>query len=429
MISSHRHNHTEGIQHAGGDTDSDVNILNHNSNNPHSCVDRILTHRLWGLLIFIAIIWLMFYCTFKVGHYPQNWIEELMVICSDFVKSNISNNWFSDFIQKGLISGVGSVLAFLPNILILFLFMSFLQETEYLPRAATLMDKYMHGIGLHGSSFIPLLMGFGCNVPAIMATRMIERREDRILTMMMIPYIPCSARMPIFLLFSGIFFHDDQVLVMILLYFGSILIGIIMALLYKLLFFRQKSEDYVIDLPTMKRPSIKRALNIMWSAAWEYLKKIGTVVLLAVILVWALDYFPIKKGDEITRTSYLEQFGHAVEPIMKPLGLDWKMSVSLVTGITAKEFVISTLGVVYQVEEGDDNISLEHRLRQEGGFNKASALSFMIFALLYIPCVATAMTIKRESESWKWAMISIMSTLMVAWICSFFAYQIGLLIF
>lgn len=430
MIHNNRHNHTGGINHAGGDNDGDGNNLNvHRDTTPQGRVDRILTHRLWGLLIFIGIIWLMFYCTFNLGAYPQGWIESLMGWLSRIVEENMGISWFKDFLQKGIIDGVGAVLAFLPNIIILFFFMSILQESNYLSRAATVMDKYMHFIGLHGSSFIPMLMGFGCNVPAIMATRSIERRSDRILTMLAIPYIPCSARMPVFLVFSGIFFREQQVLVMLLLYGGSIFIGILVALIYKYIFFRAKSDDYIIELPPLNTPSFITSLRVMWDAASEYLKKIGTVVLLAVVIIWALDYFPLQKENGPTRESYLEQFGKAVEPVMKPLGFDWKMSVALVTGISAKEFIVSTLGVLYQSEEGISETDLAEKLSKDPHFTKANTLSFMIFSLLYLPCIATAATIKRESRSWKWATVSIVSTLGVAWIISFIVFRVALIIF
>ena len=430
MIHNNRHNHTGGINHAGGDNDGDGSILNvHRDTTPQGRVDRILTHRLWGLLIFIGIIWLMFYCTFNLGAYPQGWIESLMGWLSRIVEENMGISWFKDFLQKGIIDGVGAVLAFLPNIIILFFFMSILQESNYLSRAATVMDKYMHFIGLHGSSFIPMLMGFGCNVPAIMATRSIERRSDRILTMLAIPYIPCSARMPVFLVFSGIFFREQQVLVMLLLYGGSIFIGILVALIYKYIFFRAKSDDYIIELPPLNTPSFITSLRVMWDAASEYLKKIGTVVLLAVVIIWALDYFPLQKENGPARESYLEQFGKAVEPVMKPLGFDWKMSVALVTGISAKEFIVSTLGVLYQSEEGISETDLAEKLSKDPHFTKANTLSFMIFSLLYLPCIATAATIKRESRSWKWATVSIVSTLGVAWIISFIVFRVALIIF
>lgn len=430
MIHNNRHNHTGGINHAGGDNDGDGNILNvHRDTTPQGRVDRILTHRLWGLLIFIGIIWLMFYCTFNLGAYPQGWIESLMGWLSRIVEENMGISWFKDFLQKGIIDGVGAVLAFLPNIIILFFFMSILQESNYLSRAATVMDKYMHFIGLHGSSFIPMLMGFGCNVPAIMATRSIERRSDRILTMLAIPYIPCSARMPVFLVFSGIFFREQQVLVMLLLYGGSIFIGILVALIYKYIFFRAKSDDYIIELPPLNTPSFITSLRVMWDAASEYLKKIGTVVLLAVVIIWALDYFPLQKENGPARESYLEQFGKAVEPVMKPLGFDWKMSVALVTGISAKEFIVSTLGVLYQSEEGISETDLAEKLSKDPHFTKANTLSFMIFSLLYLPCIATAATIKRECRSWKWATVSIVSTLGVAWIISFIVFRVALIIF
>lgn len=397
--------------------------------------DSFLTHPVWGLISFVFIIWAIFFFTFKLGAYPQAGIEWLMDQGAILVKNNMTQGWFSDFLSQGVIMGVGSVLAFLPNILILFFFLSLLQETEYISRAATIMDRYMHRIGLHGSSFIPLLMGFGCNVPAIMATRTIKRKSDRILTMLMIPYIPCSARIPTFLLFSGIFFPENQVLALSLLYFGGILTGIVMALIFKKIFFNFGIKDYSIPLPCYKRPSFVYSVHNMWDAAWEYVKKIGTVVLLAVIIVWALDYFPLKdKTDPQTeRVSYLERFGKVVEPALKPLGFDWKMSVSLVTGVTAKEFIISTLGVVYKADEGASgdeklNTSLMARIREEKMFNKANALSFMISALLYMPCVATAYTIRKETNTWKWAILSIISTIAVAWLAAFAAYRIALLL-
>lgn len=397
--------------------------------------DRILTHPIWGLLIFVFIIWLIFFCTFRLGAYPQAAIEWLMDQAATVVSSCNMAPWLKDFLERGVIMGVGSVLAFLPNILILFFFLSLLKESNYLPRAAMLMDKYMHKIGLHGSSFIPLLMGFGCNVPAIMATRTINRKSDRLLTMLMIPYIPCSARIPTFLLFSGIFFPNHQVTALSLLYFGGILTGILMALLFKRIFFKGRSHDYKIALPAYCCPGCRETMQYMWDAAWQYLKKIGTVVMLAVMIVWALDYFPLKEGElrRADEPSYLEQFGKSMEPILKPLGFDWKMSVSLVTGITAKEFIISTLGVVYQAGDGNTsnpatNTSLVSRIREEMVFNKANALSFMIFALLYIPCIAAAVTISKESGSWKWAILSILSTVSVAWIASFISYRIGLII-
>lgn len=396
--------------------------------------DSYLTHPVWGLVTFIFIIWLIFFSTFTLGAYPQAGIEALMDMSALYIRDNMAAGWFADFLSQGVIMGVGSVLAFLPNILILFFFLSLLQETEYISRAATVMDRYMHKIGLHGSSFIPLLMGFGCNVPAIMATRTIKRKSDRILTMLMIPYIPCSARIPTFLLFSGIFFPNNQVLVLSLLYFGGIIVGILMALLFKKIFFNFGIKDYTIPLPRYKRPSLYNSANAMWEAAWQYVKKIGTVVLLAVIIVWALDYFPLEKNTQpgTERVSYLESFGKAVHPVLEPLGFDWKMSVSLITGITAKEFIISTLGVVYKAEEdansGEEiNTSLMARIKEEKVFNKANALSFMIFSLLYMPCIATAYTIKKETGTWKWALLSVCSTIAVAWIASFIAYRIGLL--
>jgi ferrous iron transport protein B len=249
--------------------------------------------------------------------------------------------------------------------------------------------------------------------------------------MMMIPYIPCSARIPTFLLFSGIFFPRHSTLVMMLLYLGGILTGIVIALINKKIFFREKSEDYETELPPLRIPNIRAALRGMWSAASEYLKKIGTVVLLAVVIVWALDYFPINEGvpEEEASPSYLHRFGEAVEPVMAPLGFDWKMSAALIAGITAKEFIISTLGVLYQESDEElDTTALSARIASDDNINRANALSFMVFSLLYIPCVATAAVIRRESGSWKWSLISIITTLVVAWLFAFVTFRIGSLL-
>jgi len=392
-------------------------------------LDRILTGRFIGLVVFVGIVWLMFFCTFTLGSYPRGWIESLMGSISDWVGGKVRVDWLLDLLQNGLINGVGAVLSFLPNIMILFFFISLLEESNYLPRAATVMDKYMHHLGLHGGSFIPLLMGFGCNVPAIMATRNIDRRGDRLLTMMMIPYIPCSARIPTFVLIVGTFFPGDQVLAMMCLYLGAIITGIVIALLNKRIFFKHKSEDYEIELPPMKAPKGISILKGMWNATREYLQKIASVVLIAVVIVWALNYFPMERHDPELQdkpSSYLEDFGKAVEPLMAPLGMDWKMGSALITGIAAKEFIVSTLGVIYQDEEsGTGHFSLSERLSQDGGITKSNALSFLIFALIYMPCVATATAIRKESGSWKWSMVTICTTLLVAWIFSFAAFHIG----
>ncbi len=396
-------------------------------------LDRLTMHPVYGLIIFILVMWFVFFCTFHIGSYPQGWIESLMGKAIEATDAVMKENWLSDLLQNGVIMGIGSVLAFIPNILILFFFISLMTETGYLPRAALLMDKYMHRIGLHGSSFVPLLMGFGCNVPAIMATRSIRNRTDRLLTIMMIPYIPCSARIPTFILMIGIFFPENKTAAMMLLYFGAIAIAVLMALLMKKTLFNKSNDDIHSEPPAYKKPSLKRAFTAMFDAAWQYMKKIGTVVLLAVIIVWYLDNYPRQKGP-VHEDSYLESFGKFVEPAMEPLGFDWKMSVSLITGITAKEFIVSTLGVVYQSEDGEET-SLAARIAQdvhksgpqsgEKTFNKANALSFMIFALLYMPCVGTAFTIRKESGSCKWMIASIIMTLSVAWILSFAAYNIG----
>lgn len=397
-----------------------------------SRLDRILTGRFFGLLVFVAVVWLMFYCTFTLGSYPQHWIESVMGRISLWLQGRMQEGWLLDFLQNGLINGVGSVLSFLPNIMILFFFISLLEESNYLPRAATVMDKYMHRIGLHGGSFIPLLMGFGCNVPAIMATRSIERRGDRLLTMMMIPYIPCSARIPAFVLIVGTFFADSQVLAMMCLYLGAIIVGIVIAIMNRHIFFKHKSDDYEIELPDMKAPKASSIFRGMWDATSEYLQKIGTVVLVAVVIVWALNYFPMERHNpqaEEIPSSYLEDFGRAVEPVMAPLGLDWKMSSALITGIAAKEFIVGTLGVLYQdIATTGDRGTLSERMREDGSINKANALSFLIFALIYVPCIATAAAIRKESGSWKWSMVTICTTLLVAWMLSFAAFHIGSLI-
>ncbi len=437
-------------------------------------IDRLLTNRLWGTLLFLTFSLFIFYCTFHLGTYPQAGIEWCIDQLASVITAHMNEGTLRDFVTTGIINGVGSVLVFLPNILILFFFIALFENTNYNQRAAKLMDRFMHHIGLHGASFMPLLMGLGCNVPAIMATRSIERKHDRILTVLIIPFMSCSARLPTYILLIGTFFPTSAMWVLMCLYLLGITVAIVTALVLKKTVLKAPLNDYEIELQPLKKPHLKEVLATMWDAGSEYLKKIGTVVLLAVMIIWALDYFPHDKKaidqhrvemgaiennplltaeekaaqadlaerqylETVERNSYLGQIGHTIEPVLRPLGFDWKMSVSLLSGFPAKEFIISTMGVVYQADsDAESTTSLKARLQSEtydtgprAGqkvFNKAVALSFLVFALLYFPCIPSVIAIRKESGKWSWAVFSILYTTGIAWLLAFAAYHIGLLI-
>jgi len=347
-----------------------------------------------------------------------------------------------DLLVDGIINGVGSIIVFLPNILILFFFISWMEDTGYMARAAFIMDKLMHKIGLHGQSFIPLIMGFGCNVPAIMVTRTLKDRNDRLLTMLINPLMSCSARLPVYILITGAIFPRYAGTVIFGLYLTGILLAILVSILFKKTLFKSKEAPFVMELPPYRMPTFRVIIRHMWEKGEHYLKKMGGVILIAVILIWALEYFPRGHSgisqEERLKNSYIGKFGQAIEPVIHPLGFDWRMGVSLITGTVAKEVVVSTMGVLYgtsQSHEKDKKANLAALLQsetyQEGSrvgqkvFTPLAGISFLLFILIYMPCVAVVATVKKESGNWKWALFLISYTTALAWILSFSVYQIG----
>jgi ferrous iron transport protein B len=357
-----------------------------------------------------------------------------------------------DLIINGIINGTGSVLVFLPNILILFLFLSFMEDSGYMARAAFIMDKLMHRFGLHGRSFIPMVMGFGCNVPAIMATRTLRSPSDRLLTMLIIPFMSCSARLPVYVLFITAFFPKNPALVLSAIYFSGIVIAFLTAQLLNRTIFKSKETPFVLELPPYRLPTVKNILIHMWDKARQYLQKIGGVILIGVIIIWALGYFPRETSSAKTNTnestygllnsqslilqnSYLGQLGQFIQPLMSPLGFDWKMSVSLLAGLPAKEIIVSTMGVLYQVEQDHKNVGLSAKLTQEeyiSGEKKGEkvisipvALAFLAFVLIYFPCIGVIATIKSESGKLKWALFTVVYTTSIAWVISFLVFRVS----
>ncbi len=401
-------------------------------------LDAILTHRWLGIPILILFLWLMFKATFSLGAYPQQWLEAGIAALGSWVGSIMPDGMLRDLIVDGIIAGVGGVLVFLPNILILFLFISFFEDSGYMARVAFIVDKLMHRIGLHGKSFIPYIIGFGCSVPAIMATRTLESRKDRILTIITIPFMSCSARLPVFLLFVSAFFKKNQALVLIGLYIIGVLVAVLTSLLMNKLVFKNVSDQFVMELPPYRFPTARNTLRHMWDKSAQYLKKMGTVILAASVIIWALGYFPrAKEGQceaEHTASSYIGQIGKAIQPAFAPLGFDWKMSVSLLTGFAAKEVVVSSLGVLYSAdgsELGEASVggALQQAVNEAGEpvFPMPVVWSFLIFVLLYFPCVAAVSAVAKEAGR-KWAWFVVFYTLAVAWIAAFGVYHLALLL-
>lgn len=398
-------------------------------------IDEIVTHRIWGYPIFFAIMWLMFYCTFSLGAYPHEWIEMLIGFLGSIIQEWMPDGSLKDMIVDGIIGGVGSVIVFLPNIVILYLFISFMEDSGYLARAAFIMDKVMHKIGLHGKSFIPLIMGFGCNVPAIMATRTIESRSSRLITTMIIPFMSCSARLPIYILLIGTFFGDYSGSVMFGLYLLGIAMAVITARLMRRRMFKVDETPFVMELPPYRVPTMKATVSHMWEKCAQYLRKMGGLILVASIIVWFLSYYPRQHDGEPAKThyenSYIGRVGKFCEPVFEPIGLNWKASVSIVSGIAAKEIMVSTIGVLYAdsdmpVADGEPEKSatLQEKLVASGDFDKASILAMLVFTLLYFPCLATVTALASES-GWKWALASTVYNTAVAWLCAFAVYHIA----
>ena len=405
-------------------------------------LDKIITNRYIGFPIFLALIWLMFKVTFSLGQYPMDWIEAGVEWLGNFLSASMPEGPLKAMLVNGVIGGVGAVIVFLPQILILYAFISFMEDSGYMARAAFIMDKLMHKMGLHGKSFIPLIMGYGCNVPAIMATRTIESRRSRLVTMLIMPMMSCSARLPIYIMIIGTFFAKQyRQDVMFLLY----IIGIVMAVIVSRIFTRFviKGEDtpFVMELPPYRLPTWKATLRHTWEKGKQYLKKMGGIILVASIIVWALGYFPHNdqlSTQEQQEQSYIGQLGKAIEPVFRPQGFDWKLDVGLISGIGAKEIVASTLGVLYTDDDSfsdddsysDDNTkytSLRKKMMADG-ITPLSAFCFLLFVLLYFPCIATIAAIKGETGSWKWATFTAVYTTLLAWVVSAAIFQIGSLL-
>lgn len=454
-------------------------------------VDNLITHKLLGIPIFLFFMWAMFSATFILGSYPMEWIEAGVGSLSDMVQRQMTEGPLKDLLINGVISGVGGVLVFLPNIMLLFFFISLMEDTGYMSRAVFIMDKAMHKIGLHGKSFIPLLMGFGCNVPAIMATRTLANRNDRLITMLINPFMSCSARLPIYVLFISAFFHEHQGSMLFLIYFIGVMAAIGAALLFKQTMFRGQDVPFVMELPPYRIPTAKAITLNMWGKAVHYLRKISGIILVASIIIWALGYFPngntlsrleqekksaiiesfnvqlasvdsadtigisqliekqqqslrqieVDRNSERQQTSYIGRLGRFIQPVMEPLGFDWKMTISIISGVAAKEIVVSTIAVLYQVDESvqaQSNTLIERLKTQkytdgpresQTVFTPLVALSFMLFILLYFPCIGVIAAISKESGTWKWGAFTVIYTTLLAWVVSFIVYQGGKLFF
>ncbi|MDO5760012.1 MAG: ferrous iron transport protein B [Bacteroidota bacterium] len=403
-------------------------------------IDAAVTNRYLGFPLFIFFMFVTFFCTFFLGQYPMDWIDSLFAWLGETVSNNMPDGPFKDMIVDGIINGVGSVIVFLPNILILYLFISFMEDSGYMARAAFIMDKMMHKMGLHGKSFIPMIMGFGCNVPAIMATRTIEDRKSRLITMLIIPLMSCSARIPIYLILVSAFFPSHAALILLLLYFLGMLLAVVMAKIFSRFVIKGESTPFVMELPPYRMPTAKAIIRHTWEKGKQYLRKMATIILFASILVWALGYYPnhnnFNTPKEQMENSYLGKIGKTIEPVMEPCGFDWKQSVSLLSGAFAKEIVASTMGVLYasnqesieiaQAEEVDSDLRISKIIHNN--MTPLSAFSMLIFVLLYMPCLATVAVIKGESGKWKWAIFTVCYTICLAWVCSTLVYQIGSLI-
>jgi ferrous iron transport protein B len=399
-------------------------------------IDLFVTNKVLGFPIFILFMWTMFEATFRLGAYPMAWIEALVGWLGGLIHQYMPGGPLKDLLADGIVGGVGGVIVFLPNILILYLFISFMEDSGYMARAAFIMDRIMHKMGLHGKSFIPLVMGFGCNVPAIMASRTIESHNSRMITMLVNPLMSCSARLPVYVLFTSAFFPQKASVVMLALYATGILLAVVMARLFKRFLFNDEDVPFVMELPPYRMPTARSILIHMWEKGKQYLRKMGGVILTASIIIWFLGYFPLQPEQEDSsirqQNSYIGQIGQAIQPALAPLGFDWKISVSLLTGMAAKEVVVSTLSVLYTGNgEEEEMQTLTHRLRQDAYpdgtlvFTPLTALSLMLFVLIYFPCIATVTAIAKESRSWKWGLFVILYTCLLAWLVSFVVYQTG----
>ena len=413
-------------------------------------IDYFVTNRWLAFPIFVFLLYLVFNGTFVIGEYPMRWIEWLVQNFGAFVSSFMAEGWLKDLIVDGIIGGVGSVLVFLPNIMLLYMFISLLEDSGYMARAAFIMDRMMHKIGLHGKSFIPMVMGFGCNVPAVMATRTIESQKSRLITMLIIPLMSCAGRMPVYVLIAGAFFPHHAGVVLLGLYALGIILAIIAAKVMSR-FFKDDDLPFVMELPPYRIPTGKSILRHTWEKGKQYLQKMSGIILICSVVMWFLSYFP--NHDAYTdhhqqqEHSFIGYVGKTIEPVLEPLGFDWRMGVGIIAGVGAKELVISTLGVMYADEEpidvpaagadvqADDPVedsqsSGDTRLQKAlvRSVSPAAGLAYMVFILLYFPCIATFVAIKRESGQWKWAIFTAVYTIVLAWTAAFITYNIASLL-
>ena len=426
-------------------------------------IDEVLTHRVLGLPLFFGIMWLLFNIVFTVGEIPQGWIEDAVKGFSDLVSANLAEGELRSLLVDGIIGGVGSVLTFLPSILLLFFGIALLEDTGYMARAAFVMDRIMRAVGLHGKSFIPLLLGFGCSVPAVMGSRTLENKGDRMVTILVSPLMSCSARLPVYTLLIAAFFHESVAgSVLFSIYFLGISLAILMALVFRKWLFPGASEPFIMEMPPYHLPTLRSIAIHMWERSVLYLKKAGTLILAASILIWFITNYPAnveyskdydaakvqiteqydeeaakpllaqldqEQAGEKLALSYAGQFGHFIEPVIKPLGFDWKMGVGLVSAVAAKEVLVSTLATIYSVGDAEENAqSLQEALAGDAAFSPLVAFSLMVFTLIYSPCLAVLAVVRRETNSWKWPAFSFVYSTTLAWVMSFVVYQGGRLI-
>lgn len=400
-------------------------------------IDRWLAHSPVAYLVFFAVMWLIFKATFTLGKYPMNWINSMMDFAGKWAIQQLPESWISDLIKDGIFGGVGSVIVFLPNILILYFFIAILEDTGYMARAAFLFDPLLRKVGLHGKSFFPMITGFGCNVPAVMATRIVESFKSRVLTMVTLPFMSCSARIPIYVIFVGAFFPDQAATITFLLYVGGIGAAFLSAWLISRCFRKGDESHFVMEMPPYRRPLLSGLLKLTWEKGRQYLYKMGGLILATSIAIWFLGYFP-RTTDTLTpaqqqEQSYLGQLGHSLSPIISPLGFDWRMGVGILTGMGTKELMVSTLGVLYDLDEdtaaaaGNDedplaDMALQNALRT--ATTPAAALAYVVFALLYFPCVATIIAIKGESGRWRYALFSAIYSTLFAYCAAWIAYRL-----
>ena len=395
-------------------------------------IDAVVTDRWLAFPVFFLMLYIVFFGTFTLGEYPMQWIDWLVSGFGDFVSSVMPDGMVKDLVVDGIIGGVGSVLVFLPNIVLLYFFISLLEDSGYMARAAFIMDRLMHKMGLHGKSFIPMIMGFGCNVPAIMATRTIESPKSRLITTLIVPFMSCSGRLPVYILIVGAFFPEYGSLALL----GVYAFGIFMAILSaKILsrFFKDDDLPFVMELPPYRVPTSKSILRHTWEKGKQYLHKITGIILISSVIIWFLGYFPHHNDypDKVTQqeNSYLGYIGKAIEPVLEPLGFDWQMGVGLLSGVAAKELVVSSMGVMYSIDEDVESGSGETKLQQalQNSITPAAALAFMVFVLLYFPCIATFGAMMTETGGWKWPLFSAVYTIVIAWVMAFIVYRAALL--